>query len=228
MVENARLTATIRSERGKGPARRLRAAGRIPAVIYGHGEQTRAVSVDARELEHLFARISVENTLIDLVVDGGGEGTIRTLVREVQIHSYRPLVLHVDFYQIHAGERVLVEVPIRLTGVAEGVRAGGLLQQALDDLSIRCVAEEIPEAIEVDVSALGIGDSIHVRDLELPAGVISEAEPDRTVCTVLAPVVVTIEEVPPEAPEGVGGEVEPELIRRRPAPGEVPPATEQG
>ncbi len=214
MATSAVLKATSREDRGKGAARRLRAAGRIPAVVYGHGEESRALSVDALELERLFSRIAVESTLIQLEIDG--KPGARVLVREVQDHPYRPEVLHVDFYQVHAGERVNVEVPLRLVGNAEGVREGGVLEQALHTLSVRCLPDQIPDAIEVDVSALKVGDSLHVRDIALPAGVELHGDPDGTVCSVGAPTVAALESGA-EASEGVGGEVEPELVQKREA-----------
>jgi len=216
MVTTATLNATLRQEHGKGPARRLRREGKIPAVIYGHGEATRSLAVDALELERLFSRIHVENTIISLKIDGEKGGPVRALVREVQMHPFRPEILHVDFYQIHAGERVHLEVPVRLVGTAAGVRAGGILQQTLHDIEVRCLPDQIPEAIEADISALEIGESLHVSDLRVPEGVEIEAEAERVVCSILPPTVAALE-TEAEAAAGPGGEVEPELIRKRAA-----------
>jgi large subunit ribosomal protein L25 len=208
MATNASLVAQLRTETGKGPNRKLRAAGRIPAVVYGHGEQTRSVSIDGHELERLFSRIQVANTIITL--DIKGEGTpVRALVREVQSHPVRSQVLHVDFYQIHAGERITLEIPIRLVGLSKGVKEGGILQHSLDVLEVSCLPDAIPEAIDVDISALDVGDSIHVRDIVAPEGVEVEVEADRTVCSVIPPVVVTEEvvevvEEPTTEPEVIG------------------------
>lgn len=201
MVKNAALTATGRATKGKGAARKLRAAGRIPAVVYGNGDEARSVSVNALEVQRLFAGISVENTVIDLKVDDAAP--VPVLVREVQRHPYRDDILHVDFYQVHAGETVTVEVPVRLTGTAQGVREGGVLDQILYDLAVRCRVDRIPEAIEADVSALAIGDSLHVSDLALPAGVESEVEGDRVVCSVTPPTVAALE---PESAEAAAEE----------------------
>ncbi|HEM47416.1 MAG TPA: 50S ribosomal protein L25, partial [Alphaproteobacteria bacterium] len=134
---------------------------------------------------------------------------IRALVSELQTHPYKPEVLHVDFQQIHAGETVTVEVPIRLTGTAEGVRAGGVLQHVLHTVELEVAMENIPEAIEVDVSALEIGESVHVGELTVPEGVELLVDAERTVCTVAAPTV--LEEPEEEAavePELVGAEAE--------------------
>ncbi|MGH7506094.1 MAG: 50S ribosomal protein L25, partial [Longimicrobiales bacterium] len=182
-------------------------------VMYGHGEETRALSIDAHELERLFSRIHVENTIIDLQIDGD-DPAVKALVREVQRHAFRDDVLHVDFYVIHAGELITVDVPIRLQGTAAGVRVGGMLQQGLDALEIRCLPDRIPEFIAVDISALEIGDSVHVGDLALPEGVESLVESERSVCSVMPPVVTPAagEEEEEEAAEAAGGE--PEVIGR--------------
>ncbi|HUG42163.1 MAG TPA: 50S ribosomal protein L25/general stress protein Ctc [Longimicrobiales bacterium] len=213
MAENATLKAALRDEQGKSAARRMRREGRIPAVIYGRGEETRSLSLDAHEFEMLVKRYSLDTTLIELSIEGARKkaGSVKALVSEVQRHPYRPQVLHVDFQQIHAGETVTVEVPIRLVGTAEGVRAGGVLQHVLHELELECAVEVIPEAIEVDVSGLEIGDSVHVAELNLPEGVEVLVDADRTVCTVAAPTVLEVPE-PEEAavaePELVGAEGE--------------------
>lgn len=223
MAENAELKATLRDEQGKSAARRMRREGRIPAVIYGHGEETRSLVLDAHEFEMLVKRYSLDTTLIELSIEGGKKkgGKVKALVSEVQKHPYKPLVLHVDFQQIHAGERVTVEVPIRLIGTAEGVRDGGVLQHVLHELEMECAVEIIPEAIEVDVSGLQVGDSVHVGELTLPEGVDVLVEAGRTVCLVAAP---TVLEVTEEA-EAEAAAAEPELVGGE---GEEPEAGESG
>lgn len=134
-MANAVLSARSRSGTGKGRARKLRSTGRIPAVVYGHGEATRSLSIDAHEFDRLRAEVHVENTIIEVTIEN--ENPLKALVREVQTHPSRGHVLHLDLYQIHAGEAVTVEVPIRLVGVSPGVRAGGIMQQALIALEIR-------------------------------------------------------------------------------------------
>ena len=212
MAANANLGAQLRNERGKSYTRKLRASGRVPAVLYGHGDETRSLTVDARELERLFAHIHKENTIINLNIDGE-KADVKALVREVQSHPYRGQILHVDFYQIHAGERITVAVPIHLVGTPQGVRLGGILQTVMDEVEIRCLPDQIPEAITIDVSALDVGDSVHVRDLTLPADVVVQVEGDRTILSVIAPT-VTAAEVPAEAVE-TAAIPEPEVIRRR-------------
>ncbi len=213
MAENTTLKAALRSETGKGAARRIRRDGRIPAVVYGRDEETRPLSLDAHEFETLVKHHSLDTTLIELEIRGEGKKkgeTVRTLVVEVQAHPYRPEVLHVDFQQIHAGEKVTVEVPIRLEGTPEGVRAGGVLQQIMHVVELTCPVEEIPEFFSVEVGALEIGDSIHISDLEIPESVELLVDPVRTICTVAAPTILELpeEEEEAEEPELVGEEAE--------------------
>ena len=212
MATPASLSAEPREQRGKGGSRKLRSAGRIPAVIYGHGETTRSLTVDGRELERLFSHIHRESTVITLKI-GGEKAEVKALVREVQSHPARGNILHIDFYQIHAGERITVEVPIHLVGTPAGVRAGGILQHSLNALEIECLADQIPEEIKIDVSALEIGDSIHVADLTLPEGVESLVDGDRSVASVIPPTVVAAP-TPAEGAEPVATTAEPEVIRR--------------
>lgn len=213
MAENAKLKAALRDETGKGAARRLRREGRIPAVVYGRGEETRSLTVDAHDFEMLVKEHALDTTLVELSIEAEGKkkaSTVKTLVVEVQSHPYRPEVLHVDFQQIHAGERVTVEVPIRLTGTPEGVREGGVLQHIMHVIELECTVESIPESFEVDVSGLLIGDSLHVSDLETPEDVELLPDPKRTICTVAAPTILELpeEEEELEEPELVGEEGE--------------------
>jgi large subunit ribosomal protein L25 len=213
MASNAKVSAQPREGRGKGMARKLRASGQIPAVIYGRGEKTRELALNAHDFEKLISTIHYENTVFQLDIDGE-KGEVRALVRELQRHPFRGQVLHVDFHQIHKGEHVHVSIPVRLVGSAPGVRAGGLLQHATTDLEVRCDADRIPDTIDVDVSHLEIGDSVHVGDLTVPEGVELQDEDDRTICSVAPPAVAAVAEGE-EAEEPVAAEGgEPEVIRR--------------
>jgi large subunit ribosomal protein L25 len=210
-MANAQLNASPRSEVGKGAARTLRREGKIPGIIYGHAREPLALAIDRRELEKLLSRIAAESTVIELSLDGT---MARTLIREIQRHPFKREILHVDFQELVAGEKVTVNVPIVLTGTAEGVRAeGGTLDQTMRELEIRVDPANIPGPFEVDVSALHIGHSIHVSDLVIPEGVEVLDEKDATVCVVSAP--RAIEE--PVAVEAVAAEVvaeEPEVISK--------------
>jgi large subunit ribosomal protein L25 len=208
-MATAQLSATPRDGTGKGAARTLRAEGRIPAVIYGHGRDPQALAIDNRELEKLLSRISAESTVIDLALDGK---TARTLIREIQRHPFKRQILHVDFQELVAGEKVTVRIPIVLTGVPDGVRQeGGVLDQTLRELEVEVDPANIPNHIEIDVTPLGIGNSIHVRDIKLPEGAEYMGDEDASVCVVSAPRAV-VETV--AATEEVEATAEPEVIRK--------------
>src|SRR5215469_11510136 len=210
-MATAHLGATPRAERGKGAARALRRAGRVPGVVYGHAREPQPLTIDTRELDRLLEQISAENTVVEL--DLGGH-TSRTLIREIQRHPFRRQVLHIDFQELVAGEKVTVRVPIVLTGSPVGVRVdGGVLDQTLRDLEIEVDPVNMPNHIELDVTNLAIGASLHVSDLALPPGVEAINEPDTTICVCAAPRAV-IEETPAAAAEAVEPAAEPEVIRK--------------
>ena len=207
-MATAQLTATPRTSSGKGPARSLRSAGQIPGVVYGHAREPQPLTLDTREFEKLLSHIAAESTVIELSLDGQ---TTKTLIREIQRHPFKRQILHVDFQELVAGEKVQVNIPIVLMGVPEGVRAsGGVMDQTLRELSIRVDPSAIPDHIEVDVTAVQIGHSIHVSELSLPEGVEVLNDPEAPVCVVAAPRAV-VEETAAVA-EPVEGAVEPEVI----------------
>jgi large subunit ribosomal protein L25 len=208
-MATAQLSGDARDTRGKGVARSLRAAGRVPAVIYGHGREPQSLSINTRELEKLLERISAENTVIDLTVDGK---SARTLIREIQRHPFKRQILHVDFQELVAGEKVTVRLPIVLMGIPAGVRMdGGILDQTMRELEVEVDPSNIPNHVEVDVTELTIGSSVHVSDIALPEGVELAGDPEASVCVVSAPRAV-VEEVPAEEAEAAA---EPEVIRAR-------------
>lgn len=212
MAEKATLKAELRKTTGKGAARRMRREGKIPAVVYGRDEETRPLTLDAHDFQILVKEHPLDTTLVDLEIAGGKKGeTVQTLVVEVQAHPYKPEVLHVDFQQIHAGERVTIEVPINLSGTPEGVREGGVLQQVMHVVELDCAVEAIPEEFVVDVSELTIGDSIQISELVVPEGVELHVDPSRTICTVAAPTILELpeEEEEAEEPELIGEDGEP-------------------
>jgi large subunit ribosomal protein L25 len=213
VAENA-LVAEVRDATGKGVARKLRAAGRIPAVVYGRGTESRAISIDPTALQRLLQSGGAGiNTLIELSVDG----TTRTvLVKELQRDPVRGRPLHTDFYLVELDKKVEVSVPIHLLGRPQGVEEGGILDHPLRELELECLPRAIPENVEVDVSALDVGDSIHVRDLELPEGVSVRTDENLAVASVIAPAVVE-EPVAEEALEGEEAVAEGEEAEEAPA-----------
>jgi len=211
-MATANLTATPRTETGKGAARKLRSAERIPGIVYGHHREPQPLALDMREMERLLEQIAPETTVVELQIDGRAT---RTLIREIQRHPYKRQILHVDFQELVAGEIVTVDVPIVIIGSAEGVRAGGTLDVVLREITVEVDPANIPNHIDVDVSALGLNDSLHVRDLKVPEGVTVLDDEDATVC-VVAPPRVEAEEPVAEAAAAEGAEApaEPELIRK--------------
>lgn len=209
----ATLHARPRTETGKGVARKMRSRGEVPAVAYGRGAEARALTVDGLELQRLLASINPETTIVDLEVEGGE--TVPTLIREIQRHPSRSVIMHVDFFQIRAGETLQIEVPIRLVGTPVGVsEAGGMLQEVLREISVEVLPRNIPTGVEIDVSGLELGDSVHVSDVSVPDATILN-DPELVICTVTTPTVADLPE--DEAAEEGVGEVEPELVGSEPA-----------
>lgn len=206
------LDAEPRTDAGKGFARKLRSQGQIPAVIYGHGRDPQPLSLNARDLDKLLEHIVAESTVIEVKI---GDDTSKTLIREIQRHPYKRQILHVDFQALVAGEKVIVNVPIVLMGIPEGVRlGGGVLDQTLRELEIKVDPSDIPNHVEVDVTHLLVGGSLHVSDISVPAGVEVLDDPEGSVCVCAAPRAVIEAVAAPEAAEGEAGAAgaEPEVI----------------
>jgi large subunit ribosomal protein L25 len=208
MAQVVSLVAEPRTQTGKGPARQARLQHKVPAVVYGHGRPTQPLIVDAQALEHALTGVDPASTLIELTVDGK---KLKALIREIQRHPIRPDIIHVDFYEIHAEEKVTLKVPVHLVGAPDGVRnAGGVLDQVTREVEIEVLPEHIPDRVELDVTALMIGNSLHVRDLTIPNAKILTHD-DLTICTVVPP---RAEEVAAPTPEAAAEVAEPELIRK--------------
>lgn len=213
-MATASLSATRRTGTGKGVARSLRREGQIPGVIYGHQREPQALAVAARDLEKLLERISADNTVIDLAIEGGNA---RALIREIQRHPFKRQILHVDFQEIVAGEKMTVRVPIRLVGTPVGVRlGGGIIDHTLRELTISVDPANIPNHVDVDVNDLELGGSVHVSQVQVPAGVTVLDEPGAAVVVIATPR-AAVEAVATEAP----APGEPEVIRaKKPEEGE--------
>jgi large subunit ribosomal protein L25 len=194
-----KLAAENRSEAGKGAARRLRASGRVPAVLYGHGTKPQHLSVDARQFGQALRTDAGVNVLISLEV---GRNQHLALAKEIQRHPVKGNLIHVDFIQVRRGEKVHVQVPVHLVGEAPGAREGGILDQDLYQLNVEAEVTAVPEAVDADVSGLGIGDVLRVADLKAPDGAVILDDSEASVVSVVAPTV----EAEPEAEEGEEGE----------------------
>jgi large subunit ribosomal protein L25 len=206
-VADNSLNVELRDATGKGVARKLRAAGRIPGICYGQ-DRTQPISLDPKALDRLIrSSASGMNTLIDLKVGGGGDfDGKKVLLKEMQRDPVNNAPLHADFFALDMTHRIEVAVPIHATGIPVGVSmSGGILDQALREIHLECLPYSIPEEIRVDVSQLEIGMSLHVRDLVLPEGVELRSDGDLSVVSVVAPKAIE-EAAPTEALEGEGVE----------------------
>jgi large subunit ribosomal protein L25 len=200
------LTGSLRERSGKGPARQARRAGRIPGIVYGHGQAALSVAVETREFINALRHVE-GNMIVSLKLDGGEKTAI---VREVQRDPLTHEILHLDFQEVSLTERVRVEVSVHLIGVPTGVKdGGGILETIIRGIEVECLATAIPASIDVDVSALGIGDSVHVRDIQV-VGAEVLTDLDQTIATVVPPTVYEA----PAAAEAVAAPTaeEPEVI----------------
>jgi large subunit ribosomal protein L25 len=211
-MERPLLKAEIREMMKKGAARKLRARGRIPAVFYSPRAKALSLVVDPRELSQALRTEAGENVLIDLEIGDGGQPDRKVvMIKDIQIDPLKRQILHADFYEVTMDAMVTVEIPIHLIGKAEGVKIGGILEQVRRTIQIQCLPGEIPKGIDVDVSALNIGDSIHVKDIQAEKLKIM-ADPGVTVATVVPPAAEeekkVVEEVVAEGAEKVEAKAE--------------------
>lgn len=206
-MERVQLDVELRDETGTGSARRLREQGLVPGVVYGRGQEPINLKLDATEL----ADVTGGNAIIDLQVDGE-EKTV--MVKDVQRDVITDEYLHVDFHQIALDEPIVVEVPISLKGVAEGVKEGGVLQKTLRKVEVECLPTEIPSDLKLDISELEVGESLHVGDLEASEGVEFTTSGDEVVVTVVAPTELDLDEDEDELEEDLV--TEPEVIGEEP------------
>lgn len=199
-MEQKTLTAAARPERKTGASRRLRRDGKIPAVIYGHHDPI-AVSLDAIEFGREFKVIS-ESQIIQLTVDGN---TYDVLIKDYQEDILTGHILHLDFFEIEAGKSLRTHIAIHVHGTPAGVREGGILEQPLHEVEIECLPKDIPEAFDLDVAHLDIGDSVHVSDLPVQEGVSVLTNEDTVIALVTMPR-MEVEE-PEEGEEELEGEM---------------------
>ncbi len=208
MAESVVLSTQPREHRGTHKARQLRRKGQVPAVLYGHGEGTVAVSLDSKELESL---IRHGTRVVDLKTAKGVE---KALIKEVQWDHLGMHLVHIDFARVSESDRVQVHVVLEIRGIAPGVTAGGVLDQPMHSLEVECGATVIPDSIRVNINELQMGQAIHVRDLKLPEGVTALADADAIVIHVTQP------QAEPEAAaaaEPAAETAEPEVIGRKAA-----------
>lgn len=198
-MEFIQLKAKTRKSAGNSPARALRRSGEIPAVIYGPGKETVSLSVSIKDLEDVLKGANVSQVILNLEIRNGGVHTRTAMIKELQTHPVSRKYLHVDFYEIAMDRKIKVKVPVVTRGIAKGVDFGGMLQVIQREIEVLCLPTGIPKTIEIDISELNIGDSIHVNDIALPEGAEIPADVNYTVVTVLS---TKTEEKPAEEEEG--------------------------
>jgi large subunit ribosomal protein L25 len=188
MATQVKLAAQRRTALGRSAVKKIKAAGAVPAVIYGSKNQPEALQVSRRDINAVLSHSSGENILVELEIEG--DANRLALVQEVQHSPVGGAVLHIDFHAVSMDEMIEADVPLEPTGTPNGVKNfGGLLEQSLRSLAIECLPRDLPDVISVDVSGLNIGDAIHVRELPLPTGVTTRVPADLTAFSVMAPTV---------------------------------------
>ncbi len=195
-MEQIELKATVRKTTGNGPARELRRGGHIPAVLYGPQTEPVLLSVNIKELEQILKSGNIGSIILDLVIQNGKEITKPAMIKELQSHPVSGNFLHIDFYEIDMQRKINVMIPVVTKGKSKGVELGGLLQIVRREIEVLCMPGDIPEAIEIDITDLDIGDSLHVEEIPLGDNLEILADVNFTVVTVLSPKVeeVAVEE----------------------------------
>lgn len=204
-MEQLELKASVRKSVGNGPARALRRQGKLPAILYGRKNDPVLLSIAIRDLEEIMKTGSSKQLLLNLVIENGGKSSRAAMIKELQIHPVSGQFLHVDFYEIDMEKKIKAMVPVTTRGMSKGVEFGGLLQIVRRELEVLCLPREIPEAIEVDITDLDVGDSLHVDEISLPGDLEIVADKNFTVVTILSPKVEAeaVEAEEEEAAEGV-------------------------
>jgi len=218
-LEHYELNATVRKTTGNSPARELRRGGHIPAVIYGPQTESVLLSVNNKEFEQILKKGNIGSIILNLVIQNGKKVTKPAMIKELQSHPVSGEFLHIDFYEIDMQRKINVMIPIVTKGISKGVELGGLLQIIRREIEVLCMPGDIPEAIELDITDLDVGDSVHVEEIPLGDNVELLADINFTVLTIVSPKVEEVEEEEEEealegeeaAAEGEAGEgAEPE------------------
>ena len=219
-MKSLSLKVFPRTQARRSRVKKLRASGRVPAVIYGRQTQAQNLEVGVKEIEDLILHSVSETILVDLVVEGGSQGQRLALVQEVQHHPLSGKVLHVDFHEVGENEKVTVTVPVETIGEAAGVKTGGgVLEHVLFKIKVRALPRHLPEVINVDVSPLEIGQSIHLNEIPLPAGVEVIGDKNIPVISVAAPITEAQEAAALEA--ATTPLAEPEVLKEKKEEGEA-------
>jgi large subunit ribosomal protein L25 len=185
-MSTMKITAEAREDAGKGTARRLRQAGRIPAVLYGHGRNGLSLSLDAHEISQLLSKPGARTNILELeVMEGKTSSKRNILIKEIQEHPYRENILHMDLFEVAMDKEISVMVPIETVGTPEGVIMGGILEMKRRQLEVFCLPGNIPDTITIDISHLEVGDAVHVASIEAPEDVQIPYDMNFTILTVV-------------------------------------------
>jgi large subunit ribosomal protein L25 len=203
-LEQFDIHVKVRKTRGNSPARELRRGGQIPAVLYGRSSDPVMLSINVKDLEQILKKGNIGSIIFNLVIQNGQKLTKPAMIKELQSHPVSGNFLHVDFYEIDMQRKINVMIPIVVKGKAKGVEEGGILQLVRREIEVLCLPGDIPQAIELDITDLDIGDGIHVEDIKLGDSVEIPAETNFTVVTVVSPKM----EAPEAAEELEEGEAE--------------------
>jgi large subunit ribosomal protein L25 len=185
-LKQLELNVTIRNTKGNGPARSLRRQGMVPAVLYGPDTPSIMLALNVRDFERTVQKGNIRRTIFALSIRNGGTITKPAVIKELQTHPATGQLLHVDFYEIDMNRTLRVRVPIVAKGKAKGEELGGMMQIIEREIEVLCLPHEIPDTLELDVTDLGIGDTLHVKDIALPAGVELPPGVNYTVVTVVS------------------------------------------
>lgn len=200
-MDQLSLAARVRTEVGKGAARKLRRSDQVPAIFYGPNSQPVMLAVKYLDLKTLLKRASSENVIFQLQIESGQGTENRTvMLKELQSDPIKPVYYHADFYEVSMDKEITLNVPVHLVGTPVGAAKGGILQHVKRELSVSCLPGNLVEFLEVDVAALDMGNAVHVKDIVLPTGMKTSEDGDTTIAVVTAPHVVAekVEEVPEE------------------------------
>ncbi len=206
-MELIELKANIRNSVGKGQARALRRAEKIPAVLYGPRTEPVLLSVSIKDLGKALKKSTASQALLNLTIHNGENTSRPAMIKELQTHPVSRHYQHIDFYEISMDRKIRVKIPVVVKGKARGVEEGGILQIIRRELEILCLPTEIPETIEIDITDLDIGDSIHVKEIPFEGDIEIQADVNFTVITIVSPK-AEVEEVEEEAEEGAEEAVE--------------------
>ena len=197
-MELIELKANVRTERKKGPARRLRVAGKMPAVLYGPSAEAMALSIDVTDLEKALKNRSGSQVFFNIVIEGGDAKNKTAMIKDLQTHPVSRDMIHADFYEIAMDRKIRATAPVSVTGKSVAVENGGMVQIIRRELEVLCFPNQMPEEITIDITGMDMGDSIHIEDIAVEEGIEFPHDVNFTVLTILSPRTEEEEEVEEE------------------------------